>query len=771
MAGRFATENLARQSARKPWLTIGLWVVALLIAGYFSGVLGLNTTTEVKLLDNPESQQGWDALKDHGLRPETPARETVIITSKTADGGGDAAVTVDTPEFRAAVESVTNALRQETEMIDPNSVTNYYELSAQNPDAAQGLVSADRRSTIIPATFVGSLDDALDHGAEYLELLDEQEEALPETLQLTSVGDVSINEEFNTVVEEDLQTGEAIGVPIAFIILIIVFGALLAAVLPIALAIFAIAIAFGLTALVSQISDLSFFVTNMITMIGLAVGIDYSLFIVQRYREERQHGLPKADAIVTAGATASRAVVFSGMTVVLALIGLFLVPNNIYRSLSVGAILVVLVAIVASLTLIPALLGLLGDHINWPRHPHYGTEVVAPEDRYRESAHKGFWGTITRVVMAHPVVSMVLALAILLAAAYPYLDLEDGITGASGLPDDFQAKEGFLILQSDFQAGLVAPVEFVVEGPTDDPAVQAGIDALETQLSEETTADGQNLFGPITVTTSEDGQVTLLSAPLTVDPNSTEAFDAIDHLRDDVVPAVFDGIDNVTVMVTGQTANFVDSFEQRETYTPIVFTFVLGMSFLILLLAFRSIVIPITAIILNLLSVGAAYGLIVLVFQKGYGADFFGFQETPTIESWIPLFLFAVLFGLSMDYQVFLLSRMREHYTQTHRNRESVATGLESTARLITGAAAIMVAVFGGFAAGRMVPLQQMGFGLAVAVLVDATIVRCILVPAIMTLLGDRNWYLPSWLKWLPNLRIEGEPVQPAVAPGSAPAD
>ncbi|MCC6791150.1 MAG: MMPL family transporter, partial [Thermomicrobiales bacterium] len=429
-----------------------------------------------------------------------------------------------------------------------------------------------------------------------------------------------------------------------------------------------------------------------------------------------------------------------------------------------GAVLVVIVAIAATLMLIPARLSLLGDKIDWPRRKKYDAAAIAKQaERDHETIHAGFWGTVTRVVMARPVVSLVLAAGLLIGLSIPYFSATMGSVGVSGLPEGTDSARAYEIVQREFSAGTVAPVEFVVDGAQSDPLVTGGIINLVTALGQE------SLFGMATITWNEAGDLALVSAPLTVAPDSPAAYNEIDRLRDDVVPAAFEGAP-AEVLVTGPTAFITDFNHVTETYTPLVFAFVLGLSFIVLMVAFRSIVIPIKAIIMNLLSVGAAYGSIVIVFQHGIGASLFGFDQVEAIESWLPLFLFCVLFGLSMDYHVFLLSRIKEHYDVSKRNGESVAIGLQSTAKLITGAALIMVAVFGGFAAGRLVSLQQVGFGLAVAVFLDATVVRSVLVPASMALLGDRNWYLPRWLSWLPNLTIEGTaPAAPAARPVAMP--
>jgi len=759
---KLSTTTLARTASKHPWWMVLTWVVLLIGFGLVQTIAPMRTTTDVTLLNNPESVKGWDLIIEHGIRDERPGSETVIVRS--------AETTVDDPAFQQAVQAITDTLRADTETIA--GATNFFEVSPQSPEAAKGFVSADRTTTIIPVTLAGDLQEGTENAPAYLELF-EQAKAQAPGFELMTVGDASLNEEINTITEEDIARGEGIGAGIAFIILLVVFGALVAAFVPIIMAIISIGIAFGLTAVFSQIVELSFFVTSMITMIGLAVGIDYSLFVVERYREERRRGAAKADAIAIAGSTASRAVLFSGLTVIVALIGLVIVPNNIYQSLAIGAIMVVVVAVLASLTLLPAVIHLLGDKLDWPRKPKYDEAAASQQvQRDHETIHAGFWGSITRVVMARPVISMILAVGFLLLCTLPFFNLKPGLGGVSQLPDSLESKQAYNLLVSEFSAGLVSPVEIVIQGSLDDPAVQGGITELQAQLAAETTVSGQPLYGQTTVTNAEDGQLALISVPLKVAPDASEGNDAIVQLREVIIPPVQSSMNGANVLVTGVTANNVDFFSMRDTFTPIVFIFVLGLSFVLLTIVFRSIVVAGKAILMNLLSVGAAYGLLVWVFQEGNLIGLFGFQQVEAIEAWLPLFLFSVLFGLSMDYHVFLLSRIREHYDQTNRNAESVAVGLQATAKIITGAALIMVAVFSGFASGRLVFLQQMGFGLGVAVLLDATIVRSILVPSAMALLDNRNWYLPTWLHWLPDLRIEGPaPEQPAAAPSTLPAD
>jgi RND superfamily putative drug exporter len=364
-------------------------------------------------------------------------------------------------------------------------------------------------------------------------------------------------------------------------------------------------------------------------------------------------------------------------------------------------------------------------------------------------------------VMKRPLVSLVVATALLLAAAVPVLSIETGQSGLSTLPDRFPSKQGFDALNRDFPGTGVDPAQIVIQGSLASAPVRSAVDKLKASLADEA------VFGEATQATSPSSELILLSVPVAGDADGPLATGAIRHLRSDLIPQAFGGLET-SVVVGGSTAEQVDYAAIVGHWLPIVFAFVLGLSYLLLTVAFRSIVIPAVAIVLNLLSVGAAYGLLVLVFQDGIGNGLLGFQQADRIEAWVPLFLFSVLFGLSMDYQVFLLSRIKERYSQTGDTTSAISFGVGSTARLITGAALIIIAVFSGFAAGDLIMFQQMGFGVAVALLVDATIIRCVLVPASMKLLGERNWYLPSWLDWIPEVHVEGH--APSTAPIATPA-
>ncbi len=731
---KLSPQGVAQWSARHRFTVIGVWVVLFLIGGlltsrYLSGAL----TTRADFTNNPDSKQAQTLLEQRLTGPNR-SNEVVIVRSQS--------LTVGDPQFRAYVAQV----KARVDALGPGVVqqtTNPYQ-------AGDRFVSKDRHATLIPVTMAGSLDDA---NSNIDQVLDRTLHAQhPQGFKVWVAGEATAAKDSNTIAEQDLRKGETIGIIAALAILIVVFGTVAAAVVPVVLAIMAIVVALGLVSLLGLAFDLSFFITNMVTMIGLAVGIDYSLFIVSRYREERAHGRDKLAAIAAAGATANRAVLVSGLTVVVALSAMLLNPTTIFRSIAAGAIAVVLVAVSASLTLLPALLAMMGDKVNALRVPVLFRRRQADVERTH-----GFWAQVARRVMARPAVSLVLAAGILAVLAIPLFSIRTGFSGISTFPNDVQSKQAFTVLSRDFSGGLTSPAQIVVDGNARSPAVTAAIARLRADLR------ANPAFGPSTVEVNRAGDLALVSVPVNGDPNGEAATSAVRELRKVMIPAAFAGVD-ASVKVGGETAGGIDFFDLTHFYTPFAIAFVLALSFLLLMVVFRSVVLPALGVALNLLSAGAAYGLLVWVFQYGHGAGLLGFQQVETIEAWLPLFLFSVLFGLSMDYQVFLLSRIQERYHHTGDNRDAVAFGLRTTGGIITGAAVIMVAVFAGFAAGRLAALQQMGFGLAVAVLIDATLVRSVLVPAAMRLLGKWNWYLPSWLNWLPQVRIEGAPAAPVPA-------
>jgi uncharacterized membrane protein YdfJ with MMPL/SSD domain len=718
---RLSTGSLAAASARHPGRVLGMWLVVCVLA-VVAIVTLLGLTTEGEPTNNPESQRADDArLAAFPPDPSTTTTDIVVIRSAT--------LTVDSPQFEAYVR----------EFVGDDEITALGRARTYLDDESGSLVSEDRHATIVP---IALLDD------DETEALVEKVEALEEgsAFDVSVTGDETLDYDFNLLSQEDLENGELkFGLPAALIILLLVFGAVVAGLIPLLMSIVSIVVALGLTALVSQQFELSIFVVNMLTGMGLALGIDYSLFVVSRFREERSRGRGEHAAIEVSGATASRAVLFSGTVFVVAMFGMLLVPNSIMRSLAVGAILVGIVSVVAALTLLPAVLGLLGDKVDALRIPIVGrrsVEASNPEGR--------FWGAIVRRVLRRPGLSLALSAGLLVALALPVFRIDVGTSGVTTLPDRFVSKQGFVALEESFPGTTTDPAEIVVSNASEEDVTQA-IEALRASLS----ADDDR-FGEGELERSLDGQVAVLSVPVVGDPSTPEAVDAVRELRAETIPETFAGT-GAEVLVGGTTSENIDYFDSVIDPAPYVIAFVLLLTFLLLTVVFRSVVVAATSVGLNLLSVGAAYGLLVLVFQEGVGADLLGFQQVDTIEAWVPLFLFSVLFGLSMDYQVFLLSRIKERYDESGDTTDAVTFGVGSTARIITGAALIIVAVFSGFARGDLVMFQQMGFGVAVALLIDATIIRSVLLPSTMKLLGEWNWYFPRWLEWLPRLQVEGE--------------
>ncbi|MCH8974408.1 MAG: MMPL family transporter, partial [Chloroflexi bacterium] len=617
MMSRLSTRSLASASARHPWRTVLVWVGIIAVAVGLNGAfLQDGLTTEFAFSNDPESSRGARLLVDR-LRGPRPINEIIVVRSSE--------LTVDDEAFRATV----TGLFDDVLALGPDVVAggvNYYQFRL--PD----FVSDDRRTTIVPFVMAGTLDDANDNIEKLFTIVEEADANAAFDVYL--VGEASVALETNELTFKDIEQGERVGVPIALLILLVLFGAVLAAFIPLLLAVLAIVMALGATAFVGLFVDLSFFVTLIITMIGLAVGIDYSLIVVSRFREEMGRGRSKLEAIERAGATANRTVFFSGLTVVFALAGLLIHPASVFQSLGTGAILVVVAAVALTTTLLPAALSLLGGRVNALRLPFIGRRIGATAD-----AGGGYWATVVRIVMRYPVLSFLAAGGVMVAAALPALDINTGFNGVDSLPDGVQSKDAFFILEEEFSFGVVSPMEIVIDGDANSEAVKAGIAALREML-----AADPDFVGASRVRVNAAGDLSLVSVPVAGEPASDEAIEALRRLRADYLPAAFAGVD-AEILVTGETAFNDDFFEITDRFTPIIFVFVLSLSFLLLTVAFRSIVIPLMSIILNMLSVGAAYGLMVLVFQKGYGAGVLGFQTTPMIDAWIPLFLFAVLFG------------------------------------------------------------------------------------------------------------------------------
>ena len=750
-------ETLARASSRHPWRTIGIWAVVLIAGFVMSGLLLSDAlTTDFDFTNNPEAKRAEQVLKQEQLSRDL-LPETIVIT-------GPAGAVQD-----QAFGQTVNAALDDFQSLGADivaQVPSSFPLSDQDQAdpqvAALGPIpSEDGSSVLFTVILAGDADQAAANVPQLETIRDRYSTG---DTRMYMLGQSTSTEDFKKISEEDLQKGETIGIVVAIIVLLIVFGSFVAGVTPLIMGFFAIAVATGLIALLGLVWRFSFFVPNLVTMMGLAVGIDYSLFIVSRYREERARGRDNLEAIGRSGATANRAVFFSGLTVVLALAGMLLVPTTIFRGLAGGAILVVLVSIGLSMTMLPAIMALFSDRLVKPGR------IFGRGRTLEHGRPGGFWDRVTRTVMARPWLWLIVTASFMMLLSVPYWmqahpeddgrGIKTGFSGIAAVPDGIPTKDAFNILVAKFPEASSGQsvAQVVIPGASTDPTIQQEIQQLTS-----TVASDDSFADPQPPQTSPDGQYTLVEIPYTgaaSDSQSEAAVAAVTRLRADYIPAAFG--QDANVLVGGDTAFVKDFFDISDLYTPIIILLVLGLSFILLTVVFRSLVVPAKAIVMNLLSVGAAYGLIVLLFQKGGPgwaasiASFFGFIQVDAIESWLPLFLFSILFGLSMDYQVFLLTRIREEYDKSGDNSEAVAFGLRTTGGIITGAAVIMVAVFAGFASGRIAGLEQMGFGLAVAVFLDATIVRSILVPSAMKLLGDRNWYLPGWLQWLPKIDVEG---------------
>ncbi len=777
--------NIASFSARKPFIVIVLWIVAIAISGalssvYLESALGGGGQGSTKDLEFKLANM----LQDEKMSELTSSSDDSSEASNQ-DSGSDNLLVVTSDKFQFPSEEYFKELNNFFIEIQSEIDNAGVDQKVGTLEDYQIIPSEDGSTIMIQAPFVSrGLVSPLIHITE---------EFSGKDFNFYFIGTATIEHTFAELAERDLVTGETIGISVALIILALVFGSVTSAFIPVIMAIVAIFVSIGMVSVVGQIVDLNDFVTNIMTMMGLAVGIDYCLFILSRYREERDSGVDKVQAIANTGSTAGRAVMFSGFTVVFAILGVFIIPEKTFHAFGVGTVLVVFVAVLAGITLLPAIIGLLGDKVNSFEVPKILTlslyfigffivvftvglgpvllivsgivlllliiisivkkkpssGVINPDSGTNQG---GFWNTITLQVMKRPYVSMIIASGILIFLSYFYFDLEEGTSGISVLPDEEPVKIGFELLNEKFGFGQDAPTLIAVDADTSSEKISQSLTNLEKGISD---YSGMN---PPQLTIYDEVSYAEFLASIPGDPNGQDAVNSIKYLRNTLIPNAFEGVDpeEYTIYVGGSTAEIVDSVESVNESFPYVIGLVLLLSLLLLLFAFRSVTIPIASIVMNLLSVGASYGLLVLVFQKGFMIDIFGFEQVDQIEFWLPLFMFTILFGLSMDYHVFMLSRIKENFDETKSANESVAFGLRTTASIITGAALIMVAVFGGFALGDITFFQSMGFGLGAAVLIDATIVRSILVPSVMKILGESAWYLPSWLNWLPNISIEG---------------
>jgi RND superfamily putative drug exporter len=613
-----------------------------------------------------------------------------------------------------------------------------------------GHISKDGRTVQVTYDLTGDAEKAETQVVKSLAAVKAAQEANRE-VRIEQFGDGSLAKAYSESQADDMAQARTLSLPITLGILVLALGAFVAAGLPVLLAISAVLATFGLLAIPSQFSPLSPDISEVVLLVGMAVGVDYALFYLRREREERAAGRSQEAALEAAAATSGRSVLISGLTVMAAMAGMYFTGDKTFASFGTGTIMVVAVAVLGSLTVLPALMSKLGDGVMKGRVPFLAA-------RRESGGESRVWGAILDRVLRRPLVSVIVAGGLLVALSVPVLGMHTALTGTQGLPKDLEMTHTLDRMEKAFPGGPM-PASVVIEA--DDVTSGQSRTAIH-QLEQRALATGQ-MSGPVELDVSRDHQVAVVSIPLAGSGTDDESNRALETLREDVIPATVGGLPEAEVNVTGNTASSKDFNDQMQGSAPLVFAFVLAMAFLLLLVTFRSIVIPIKAIVLNLLSVGASYGVLVLVFQHGWGESLLGFESTGAVTSWLPMFLFVILFGLSMDYHVFILSRVREAFDNGMRTEDAVTHGIKSTAGVVTSAAIVMVAVFSIFATMGALDMKMMGVGLATAVLIDATIVRAVLLPATMKLLGDWNWYLPRKLGWLPKVTHEPQ-VEPARA-------
>jgi RND superfamily putative drug exporter len=712
------------------------WLAFVALSVFIGASLGTKQISQTEA-NVGESRTADRIISDGGFQLDkngestTETFEMVLIQSKT--------LTTADPAFRAAIADTATTLRtfpQVTKLRSP--------LGADH----NGLISKDRHSVMIQFTPKGSYLEATAYIDTIVNAVDKTASTHP-GFTIVSAG-VNTDKALDKEIKGGLAKAGMISIPLTIIVLMLILGAFVGALIPLLVALSSVVATTGLLALSSQGIPADQNIMEVVLLIGLAVGVDYSLFYMRREREERAAGRSERAALEAAGATSGRAVLLSGMTVLIAMGGMFLSGDKTFMSFSIGAMLVVAVAMIASLTVLPALLSRLGDKVEKGRIP-----FVHRLNRKQGSGR--VWGALTDRVLRHPVISTVAASAVLLALAIPTLSLHTTATGIEGITSP--AVEPFALIMDAFP-GTPAPAEVALRADdVNAPAVQKGIADLEQTAL----ATGQ-MNAPIQVDTSRDGTIAKIEIPLAGTGNDGEATRALATLRTDVLPQTLGRLDGVQYAVTGETANSVDFNKAQTSSIPKVFGFVLLFAFLLLLVSFRSIVIAVKAILLNLLSVGAAYGVMVAFFQWGWGEGILDFHSNGGIANWLPMFMFVILFGLSMDYHVYILSRIREGYDRGLSTDKAISYGIKSTAGTVSSAAFVMVGVFLVFTMLPLVDLKEMGVGLAAAVLIDATIVRGVLLPASMKLLGKANWYLPKRLQWLPRLEHETGPAEPIPA-------
>ncbi|MFF4058718.1 MMPL family transporter [Streptomyces sp. NPDC001668] len=712
-------------SARHRWAAVGIWVLFVVLAmglGSAAGRVDVKDSDQLK----GETHTAAKIIEDAGI--DEPASETVLIQAKDAGGKATDA------DFRAAVAAVMKAVEGTGKVTD---VTSPYDTRTISKDGRSALVQFDMR---------GEADTAGDRVEPVLKAVEGVQKEHG-SLRIEEIGGASMMKTFDDAFGDDFEKAELSAVPVALGILLIAFGALVAALLPVLLAVSAIMATMGLMGIVSHVMPMSDTANSVMLLVGLAVGVDYCLFYLRREREERQAGRDAQTALRIAAATSGRAIIVSGVTVCVAMAGMLFTGLAEFEAMGLASLMVVAVAMVGSVTVLPALLSLLGERVEKGKIP-----FLHPESKLRRkragNRESRFWTAVLKGVLAKPVVSVVVAAGALLAVAAPALGMKtQNLTLDQEFGNSLPIVGTYNRVNDAFPGGS-EPAEVVVKA--DDinaPEVTGALAAFKAKAI----SSGASR-GPVEIKLHDAQNLAFVYVPLVGGSDFDKAGQSLDTLRDEVRPATLGKVDGVEAPITGQVAGSEDFNDQLTGAVVPVFAFVVVFAFVLMLLSFRSLTVAITSIVLNLLSVGAAYGILVAVFQHGWGASLVGAEGVGAIITWLPLFLFVILFGLSMDYHVFVVSRIREARLRGRTTRDAIQHGVVTTAGVVTSAAVIMVAVFAIFGTLSMQSMKQMGVGLAAAVLIDATIIRGVLLPAVMALLGERNWYLPKWLNRLPDL-------------------
>ncbi|MFF4349618.1 MMPL family transporter [Streptomyces sp. NPDC001530] len=717
-------------SARHRWAAVGIWVLFVVLAMGLGSAAGRVDVKESDQLKG-ETHTAAKIVEDAGI--EEPASETVLIQAKGANTKATDA------EFKSAVAAVVAAVDATGKVTD---VTSPYDTKTISKDGRSALVQFDMR---------GDSETAGERVEPVLNAVKGVQKDHPE-LRIEEIGGASMMKTFDDAFGDDFQKAEYSAVPVALGILLIAFGALVAALLPVALAITAIMATMGLMGVVSHVMPMSDTANSVMLLVGLAVGVDYCLFYLRREREEREAGRDAQTALRVAAATSGRAIIVSGVTVCVAMAGMLFTGLAEFEAMGLASLMVVAVAMVGSVTVLPALLSLLGERVDKGRIPflHKAMQRRAA----RNNGESRFWTAVLRRVLAKPLASVLVAGGVLLAIAAPAVGMKtQNLTLDQEFGDSLPIVQTYNRVNDAFPGGS-EPAEVVVKAKDiNAPEVKSAL----ADFKDRAISSGASR-GPVEIKLHDAQNIAYVYVPLVGGSDLDKAGASLEKLRDEVRPATLGKVDGVQAPISGQVAGSHDFNDQLAGAVIPVFAFVVVFAFLLMLLSFRSLTVAITSIVLNLLSVGAAYGILVAVFQHGWGASLVGAEGVGAIITWLPLFLFVILFGLSMDYHVFVVSRIREARLRGRTTKDAIQHGVVTTAGVVTSAAVIMVAVFAIFGTLSMQSMKQMGVGLAAAVLIDATIIRGVLLPAVMALLGERNWYLPKWLHRLPDLTHDEAP-------------